>query len=270
MLRVPGGPAARVLRGVYMGRLVLATAIFLAALAVWRSAPWNDTLAVTIAMVGALCLTAVSWFLTHLQGRRAGRGFMLLQAMLDLGIVSVAVHVTGGRASQFAALYVLVIAAAALLLTTRGTLLVSLLACVLYTGDALLTGSQTLDLSVLLQLGVFAVVAVGSALIGVRVQEAGKGNAQLVEALRSEKLRAEEILHNIRSGVLTVDEAGTLLYANPAASALLGFELGDYLGSHVLESVREKSPVLAGALQATATRHERITRREGTIANADA
>jgi two-component system sensor histidine kinase PilS (NtrC family) len=259
-----------VLRWVYTGRLVLATAIFVAALAVWRSAPWNDTLVVTIAMVGALSLTAASWFLTHLQGRRAGPAFLILQTLLDLGVVTVAVHVTGGRSSQFAALYVLVIAAAALLLSTRGTLLVSLLACVVYTGDALLTGTQTLDLPVLLQLGVFAVVTVGSALIGVRLQEAGAGHAQLVAELRSEKLRAEDILHNIRSGVITVDESGTLLYANPAASALLGLDLSEQVGHPVLAMVETHSPVLAGALEATAKRRERITRREGTIDNGDA
>ena len=256
---------AGVLRWVYVGRLVLVTAIFLAALAVWRSAPWYDTLAVAVAMVGALTFTAASWFRTHLQDRRVGRTFLTLQTLVDLGVVTVAVHVTGGRASQFAALYVLVIAAGALLLGTRGTLLISLLACVLYSGDALLTGSQTLDLPVLLQLGVFAIVAVGGALIGLRVQEAGKGNAQLVAELRSEKLRAEDILHNIRSGVVTVDEAGLLLYANPAASALLGFELADQMGTPVFPLITLHSPVLATALEATAKRQERITRREGTI-----
>jgi two-component system sensor histidine kinase PilS (NtrC family) len=256
---------AGVLRWVYTGRLVLATAIFLAALAVWRSAPWNDTLAVTVAMIGALIFTSGSWFYTHLQGRRPSATFLTLQALLDLVIVTVAVHVTGGRASQFAALYVLVIATVALLLSTRGALLVSLLACMLYSGDALLTGGRTLDLPVLLQLGVFAVVAVGSALIGVRVQEAGAGTAELVAELRLVKLQAEDILHNIRSGVVTVDEAGTLLYANPASSVLFGTDLEARVGSDVRPLLQSRSPALLDALEATAERRERITRREGTI-----
>jgi two-component system sensor histidine kinase PilS (NtrC family) len=256
---------ARVLRWVYTGRLVLATAIFVAAIAVWRSAPWKDTLAVTVAMLCAVVLTAGSWFYTHLQRRRIGLALLTLQAIVDLGLVTVAVHVTGGRASQFAALYVLVIAAAAILLPTRGALLVSLLACVLYSGDALLTGSQTLDLTVLLQLGVFAIITIGSALIGVRLQEAGAGTAELVAELRLVKLQAEDILYNIRSGVVTVDEAGTLLYANPAAAVLLGLDLGAHMGLPALDVLASRSPVLADALAATARRRERITRREGSI-----
>jgi two-component system sensor histidine kinase PilS (NtrC family) len=256
---------AGVLRWVYTGRLVLATGIFIAALAVWRSAPWNDTLAVTVAMICTLILTAGSWFRTHLQRRPAGLTFLTLQAVVDLALVTVAVHVTGGRASQFAALYVLVIAAAAVLLPTRGALLVSLLACVLYSGDALLTGSRTLDVPFLLQLGVFAVVSIGSALIGVRLQEAGAGTAELVAELRAVKLQAEDILYNIRSGVVTVDESGTLLYANAAAGVLLGLDLAAHMGNPVLEVLASRAPVLSEALRATADRNERVTRREGTI-----
>ena len=258
-------PQHSVLRWVYTGRLVLATAIFVAALAVWRSAPWNDTLLTTLAMLLALVFTAGSWLWSNVYHRAPGRTFLTLQVLVDLAIVTAAVHVTGGRDSQFAALYILVIVTAALLLPTGGALLVSLFGCVLYSAVALLGPGAGPDAALALQLGVFGIVALGSALISVRLQEAGAGTAQLAAELTRVRLEAADILHNIRSGVVTIDDAGTLLYANPAASALLGVDLEERVGGPILEEVGLRSPTLALALIRTARHGERITRAEGSI-----
>ena len=47
----------------------------------------------------------------------------------------------------------------------------------------------------------------------------------LVAALEQTRLQADDILRNIRSGVVTVDADGRLLYANPTAEQLLGIDL---------------------------------------------
>ena len=255
----------RVLRWVYTGRLVLATAIFVAALAVWRSAPWNDTLVTTLAMLLALVFTAGSWLWSNVYHRAPGRTFLTLQVLVDLAIVTAAVHVTGGRDSQFAALYILVIVTAALLLPTGGALLISLLGCVLYFADALLAPGRGPDAALALQLGVFGIVALGSALISVRLQEAGAGTAELAAELSRVRLEAADILHNIRSGVVTIDDEGNLLYANPAAGSLLGVALEERVGQPILDEIGLRSPTLALALVRTARHGERITRAEGTI-----
>ncbi|HEX9084947.1 MAG TPA: hypothetical protein VF836_09435, partial [Gemmatimonadaceae bacterium] len=57
-----GGGSEGVLRVLYLGRLSLATAIFVAAIAVWRRADSSATLVATLAFVAALLFTATSIF----------------------------------------------------------------------------------------------------------------------------------------------------------------------------------------------------------------
>jgi two-component system sensor histidine kinase PilS (NtrC family) len=66
-----------------------------------------------------------------------------------------------------------------------------------------------------------------------------------------------------------VDGAGTLLFANPSASELLGIELEPLIGAPVLAELRAVSPVLADSLDHSARDHTSATRAEGEIARAD-
>src|SRR6185295_12335957 len=70
---------------------------------------------------------------------------------------------------------------------------------------------------------------------------------------------------NIRSGIVTVDGTGGLVYANPAASHLLGLKLDDFLGSRVIETISGAAPELARALERAAQDGTRTPRAEGTI-----
>src|SRR6185312_2248106 len=118
------------------------------------------------------------------------------------------------------------------------------------------------DLSVWLQLLVFAMVALACGYISARVQEAGEGTAAELVFVR---LQADDILRNIRSGIVTVDEQGVLLYANPAASALLGLPFADLIGTPVLTRLFEAAPALARALQRAVTERVRTTRAEEVV-----
>src|SRR4029450_6684442 len=79
------------------------------------------------------------------------------------------------------------------------------------------------------------------------------------------RLQASDILKNIRSGIVTVDAAGGLVYANPAASQLLGLPLDDHVGSRVIETISAAAPELARALERAAQDGTRTSRAEGTI-----
>ena len=59
------------------------------------------------------------------------------------------------------------------------------------------------------------------------------------------RLQAEDILHNIRSGVVTVDVQGELLYANPMAEHLLGIDLVGHFGEPMLDMIGARRPELA-------------------------
>jgi two-component system, NtrC family, sensor histidine kinase PilS len=257
--------ARRIMRWVYVGRLAVASAILLAAVFVWQRAERGDTLAATLIFASAVAATVASATYSELYRRPLGRGFRALQTVFDLLLVTAVVHVTGGSASQFAALYILVIACASLLLQGLGGPLIALAGCTLYFGDVILGHSTPVDLSVALQLVVFAAAAVGSGYISARLQEAGAGSRRLAAELVKVRLQAADILENIRSGVLTIDGAGHLLFANPAAGVLLGVDLTRQIGVPILDDLGRITPGLAEALTRALSAQVRTSRAEAAV-----
>jgi two-component system sensor histidine kinase PilS (NtrC family) len=255
---------APLVRWVYVGRLSIATAIFLAAVLVWQDA-LTDTgklLVASLAFAATLGATAVSIVYSEFYNTTLGPTFFYLQSVFDLFLVTAVVHVTGASGSQFAALYILVIATSSLLLPVGGGLLVAALGNVLYVADALWSVETPFTAAVWLQLAVFAVVALGSAWLSAKLQEAGKGTQAVLAHVR---LQAADILFNIRSGILTVDAEGRLLYANPMAEQLLGVDLDPFVGRGVLEALRRISPELVEAVERSMRERIRTARAEGVV-----
>jgi len=255
----------RILRWVYVGRLTMAAAIFVAAVLAWRDADTGLTLIASLLITCALAFTAGSALYSVVYRTALRPAFLYTQSLFDLVAVTAIVHVTGGGSSQFAALYILVIAAASLLLPFSGGLMIAAGGCLLYFADVLLIPGTQLDLAVWLQLGVFAAVALGSGYIAARLRQAGAGTEQLAAELVKVRLQAADILRNIRSGIVTVDASGSLVYANPAASQLLGMDLDEHVGTPVIGTIRRASAALAQALERAAHDGSRTTRAEGVV-----
>lgn len=256
--------SGRIVRYVYLGRLSLAAAIFLAAVLIWERAETMDTLIASLVFILSMLFTAGSWMYAEMYRRPLNRTFYYLQSLFDVLLVTAVVHVTGGSTSQFVALYILVIASAALLLPIGGSFLIAILGNLLYFVDSIWGQNTVLDASLMLQLGVFGSVAVGSALISARLQEAGAAKADLAAELSMVRLQAADIMQNIRSGILTVDSpSGALLFANPTASTLLGFSLEEAMGERILERIAVVAPDLSNALERAIHEGVRTTRAEG-------
>jgi two-component system, NtrC family, sensor histidine kinase PilS len=253
------------LRWTYVGRLAITAAIFLAAVLAWGDAEKTDTLVASLLITGAMMFTAGSAVYSEIYRRALRPPFLAGQALFDLVLVTAVVQITGGGTSQFAALYILVIATAALLLPTTWGLVISGIGCGLYFADVLVLGRAPIDLSLWLQLGVFGTVALSSGYIATRLREARVGSAELAAELVKARLQASDILRNIRSGIVTVDASGTLLYANPTASTLLALPLESEVGRPILAAIEPVSPVLARALERAALDGVRTTRAEGTV-----
>ena len=257
--------APSLVRWIYRGRL-LGVAVILVAAA--RS--WSDVTAVTrqvapLLVAGALVFTGASILWSEIYRKPLRATFLYGQVLFDLVLVTAVVHLTGGGVSQYAALYILTIAAASLLLPTSGGLIVALFGCALYFGDVLLTTELPLGAGVWLQLLVFATVAVGSGLIAVRLRVADAGTQELAAELVKVRLSSADILRNLRSGIVTVDADGQLLYANPAASTLLGVNLEGEIGRPVIPAIRRVAPELATAMERAAREGTRTARAEGSI-----
>ncbi len=256
----------RVMRWVWLGRVMLACAILVAAVFVWNRAEPNDTLIATLAFAIAVLATVGSVMWGEFQQRRPrGHAFYALQCCVDLALVTAVVHITGGWSSQFAALYILVIASGALLLPFRGGIAVAAGACLLYLAEVLWLRPGLPQVGMVVQLIVFVVVAVGSGYVAARLRQAGVGRDALAAELVKVQLEAADILRTIRSGILTIDGRGRLLYANPAAADLLGINLRAHVGRPVLPTLMTVSPHLVGFLEQSTREGIRTSRAEGLI-----
>jgi sensor histidine kinase regulating citrate/malate metabolism len=109
---------------------------------------------------------------------------------------------------------------------------------------------------------VFAIVALGSAYLSAKVKELGAGTEAELAHVR---LQAADILHNIRSGIVTIDESGRLLFANPMAEQLLAIDLEKTKGRKSSPTPVDRSRA-GESLERAVTRRVRTTRGEGMIA----
>jgi signal transduction histidine kinase len=225
------GGRERVLRALYVGRLSLATAIFIAAIIVWRAADSTATLLATLAFVATLLFTAASMFYSEQRNRSPGDTFFYLQMMFDLLLVTAVVYLTqAGAPSQLAPLYILVIAVSALVLPAGGVLLIAALGDVLYFAVTIVGRSTVFDLPVLVQLLIFGAVALGCGYIGARLRQANAGREEMAAELAAFRLRETDIerLHTRAERLEAVAEMSASLaheIKNPLASIRSAAEL---------------------------------------------
>src|SRR5687768_1833404 len=167
----------RLLRWIYIGRLSITVAIFLAAVLVWTRDDTDNRklLIASLAFAITTGVTVASVGYSEVYKRALRRNFLYLQGVFDVLLVTAVVHVTEGAASPFAALYILVIAASTLLLPIGGGLLIAALGNVLYVADVIWFVDIQLTVTVWLQLGVFTAVALGSGYLAVQLRREGEG-----------------------------------------------------------------------------------------------
>jgi len=183
----------RVLRGLYVGRITLALALFLSSLATGPQLGSQTTI-VSLALVAAFAFTVASFIWIDLTGHDPGPSFMYLQVAFDMLLVTAAVHVTWSDGqSQLAPLYILVIAVSAVLTAPAGVPLIASLGMVLYFADAMLLHGGTADTGLLIQLIVFSIVALTSAIIAARLRAASSASESLAAELAAFRLRESDM-----------------------------------------------------------------------------
>ncbi len=268
------GPAPRHLRGVvppartllqwlYVGRISVASAVFLAAALAWWRADLTALLVASLSVTLALVVTAASFWYSHIRFRPFGQTFLYLQAVFDVALVTAISHISGPY-SYFDALYILVIAFYTVLMPLANGLLVALLAGIVYTADVIVGGE--LSAAVLLQVAVFWLVGSATGYLASRVRVAGAAHETLEAELRRVRLQAADILRHIGAGVMTIDGDGSLVYANPTAEALLGLPLTELLGQPVMEQVDRVASALGEAIRRTARDGRRVVRTVAEVA----
>ena len=238
----------RLLRWIYVSRLTLAAGVFVAALFNWLVADPQSTLIATLVFLVAVAVTGFSVWWTAILNRPPSSNFLYGQSLIDSLLVTGVVHVTGGYASDFAPLYILVIAAGALLLPLPGGVLIGALSSLLYFADILWGHDGPVPAAVFVQMTVFAAIALVTGFLGDRLRRTGVALGAVESELRQLRLDQGDILAALETGVITVDGEGRLAYMNPAAASLLGMDGDAWLGKRVLEQLDTCLPALGSTL----------------------
>lgn len=272
------------LRWLYVGRMTLAAGVFVGAVLVWNTVRPGDTLTVSLALLATLAFTAGSWWYTNVLDRPVGTNFLYAQLVFDTVLVTAIVHATNGSDSSFPPLYILVIAAGALLLPLPGGVLIGALASILYFADLvwfhrLPSGGGEFDLGFMtvpadlagavLQIALFAVVALTTGALGDRARRTGHLLGQLESELRQLRLDTDEILDAVDTGLVTVDEAGRLVYMNGAAEAVLGVHAVNWRSHVVVDELDRRAPGLGSIIRRTTATRVPVRRYEIRIRTPD-
>ena len=169
----------------------------------------------------------------------------LVQLALDLLLVCLLVHFTGGLDSAFPFMYIFVIFAAANLLERRGSLCVAALSSGLYGGLVAAEWTRVIQpaefagglaplqpagyvvYQVLIHTVAFLAVAILSSHLVERLRRAGQELEQRGLDLRNLQNLHQAIVANISSGILTLDLAGRVIAFNQAAERITGYTFED-------------------------------------------
>ena len=184
----------RVLRGLYIGRIALAAALFANTMLSSPSLNRTSQIIAAGALFSAVLFTAISLLLTEARRRPATPALLYLQPVFDMMLVTATVHVTwSGGQSQLAPLYILVIAVSALLVPPSGVPLITSFGIVLYFADAMLGHGGNPSTELFLQLAVFAVVALSCGVLAARLRAASSGHEALAAEVAEFRLRETDM-----------------------------------------------------------------------------
>lgn len=251
----------------FVGRLVLALAVLVGASLVSAKQPYASFISAT-AVIFALTFTGYGAWAVFVRGIIPSRPFLQIQALVDLGLVTALVHLSGEPKSAFPALYVLVVAAYTMLLPLGSGVFTAVAASLMFLADVIWGQAVAPDTAFWVQFAVFNIVFLLVALLSHRLREAGAEQASLETELERVRLEADDILRNIRSGVLTVDGLGRLAFINPTAERLLRLDSGVFLGQPILDQLKTRSVELWSAIASGIRNGRKISRGEGLVASA--
>lgn len=243
----PGASLSRpeqLLRWVHVFRLSVASVVFFAAAFYFKETPPGIIVVLAVAALLSVVVSGLSFWYTDILGRHPGATFRYTQAVFDLALVTAVVHVTGGADSSFSSLYILVIAVSAVLMPLASSLLITGLAAMLYIADIVWGHPFQMSLAIFFQVAVFVGVALATGWLAGRVQVVGEEREVLQQEMQRLRLEAGDILRNIASGIVTVDNDGNLAYANRAAEKLLEFSVEAFIDRPIADFLNNRSPEL--------------------------
>jgi two-component system sensor histidine kinase PilS (NtrC family) len=252
----------------FAARTLLAVVTLFGAALFWTDAP-DISFIVSVAVLIAFTITAYGWWSVWVRETEPGLWFLHAQAVVDLGLTATLVHFSGGVTSPFTSLYIVFISAYAILMPRWSGALVTVVASAVYASEANWFNPGGIDVGVGGQVVVFVAVFVIVTTLGYRLRQASVEQHTLRSELVRIRLEADDILRNIRSGVLTIDSLGRLAFINPTAERLLQIDGASAMGLPVLDQLKGRSSELWAAIVAGIRHGRKVNRGEGFIIQED-
>lgn len=166
---------------------------------------------------------------------RRDRGLVTVaygQILLDVGIASAVVAITGYAESVFVFMFSLGIVNGAILLARRGALTALALACLAHVGLELVAAPQGPPPwgALFVQVGAFTGTAILASYLAEQLRSTGERLAARESDLAAITALHESIVQSVASGLLTLDLAGRITFLNRAAEQMLGLDARRVLG----------------------------------------
>jgi len=252
----------------FAARTLLAVVTLFGAALFWTDAP-DVSFIVSVAVLIAFIITVYGWWSVWVRETEPGLWFLHAQAVVDLGLTATLVHFSGGVTSPFTSLYIVFISAYAVLMPPWSGATVTAMVGGVYAAEAVWFNAGGIDVGVWGQAVVFVAVFVIVATLGHRLRQASMEQHTLRSELVRIRLEADDILRNIRSGVLTIDSLGHLAFINPTAERLLLIDGAAAMGLPVLDQLKGRSSELWAAIVAGIRHGRKVNRGEGFILRED-
>jgi two-component system sensor histidine kinase PilS (NtrC family) len=252
-----------ILMWLFAGRTVLGVGTLLAAAIRSAETPYVSFL-LSIAVVVTLVASAYGYWRIRVAQGSVSPGFLLWQSLADLLLVTMLVY-NSPTPTIFGSLYVVIVAAYAVLMTPGWSAAVTVAGTAAYALDVLVFRTSGDTVAFWVQVALFTTVYAIVSVLGQRLRRADVQQLTLEYELRRARLEADVILQNIHSGVLTVDAEGRLAFVNPTAERLLGLTAAEHLGRPILEVLKQRSGTLEQAVRTGIRENRRIGRGEGVV-----
>jgi two-component system sensor histidine kinase PilS (NtrC family) len=232
----------RHLRWLMTVRVVVVTTLLVSSFAIELLFSPAETLR-PLFLLAAACYGLVLLYAVLDRWLRGTRGFTLLQLVGDALVITLFVQITGGPNSPMSFLYLLPIAAAALLLYRGGALVVAGLCYAAYVGlfafaagsayyrgdPAAIAGGEPGRLVYFLLAHLVAMLAVAllAASLSERLRRQGRELVERRGAVARLQALTENIIESINSGLITTDLAGRVHFINRGGSEITGLAQGE-------------------------------------------
>jgi two-component system sensor histidine kinase PilS (NtrC family) len=211
----------------------------------------------SFATLGVLLVVAIDIRKTH---RLLFNSAVILQLITEIVVETGVIQHSGGLSGPFAILFILTILSASLIYQLLGGALIACLSTVAYI--CILWIEQDLELSLnslflisdasfykaFLNICTFFLVALISGYLAQKLKV--KGEEAWTASLELDKVKADtdEILTHLKSGLVTIDTWGRIVYFNQAAEELLGYSEAEVKGKDCREVFKQRMPQLAEKL----------------------